>query len=135
MRGQAAFEYVVIVSIALIILLLLWVQVNTVVGDNKMGLQRSYSLHSVSRLKAASDTVYVQGEPAKFTVMVTFPLGVESVSISNHEISIRTSSAAGTADAIATTLGPVSGSLSTGPGAHRVTVRMNGTKVLITEGE
>ncbi|MDO8339219.1 MAG: hypothetical protein Q7T16_01030 [Candidatus Burarchaeum sp.] len=134
MRGQSAFEYVVIVSIALLILFPIWVHVNNAVNDNRMELQRAYALNAVSRLKSAADAVYVQGEPAKFTVIVSFPPGVDSVTISNHEISIRMGNAAGTADAIATTLGPVSGTIFTGPGAHRITVMMNGTKVLLKEG-
>ena len=135
MRGQSAIEYVIVVSIALLILIPLWVHVNNSVSVMRTELQSSYSLHAVSRLKAASDSVYVQGEPAKFTVIVTFPDGIESVTISNYEIFIRTNTPAGVSDAIATTLGPVTGSLSTTAGSHRVTVMMNDTQVLITEGE
>jgi len=134
-RGQSAVEYALIVGIALLILIPLWININNSVGVTRIELQSSYALHAVSRLKAAADSVYVQGEPAKFTVIVTFPEGTESVGISDYEISIRMRNAAGTSDAIATTLGPLTGSLSATPGAHRVTVRMNGTNVLITEGE
>ena len=134
MKGQSALEYVLVVGIALLILLPLWVQINALVGVTSIELQSSYAQHAVSRLKAAADSVYVQGEPAKFTVIVTFPTGVESISISEYEISMRMSNSAGTIDAIATTLGPVTGNLSASPGSHRVTVTMNGTNVLITEG-
>ena len=135
MKGQSALEYLIVVGIALLILIPLWLHVSNTIAVTNIELQSSYALHAVSRLKAAADSVYVQGEPAKFTVIVTFPNGVESVSISEHEIFMRMANAAGTTDAIATTLGPVTGNLSSMPGSHRVSVRMNGTTVLITEGE
>ena len=135
MRGQTAVEYAVMVAIALIILIPIWMSVYNSVSVTREGLQSSYALHAVSRLKAAADAVYVQGEPAKFTVIVILPEGVESVGISDYEIFVRLSNKAGTTDAIATTLGPVTGNLSASPGTHRVTVRMNDTQILITEGE
>lgn len=135
MRGQSALEYAIMVGIALMILIPLWVSIHNSVTVTRSGLQSSYALNAVSRLKSAADAVYVQGEPAKFTVIITMPDGVESVGISSNEIFVRLSGEAGTSDAIATTLGPVTGNLSSSPGTHRVTVRMNDTNILITEGE
>ncbi|VVC04947.1 Uncharacterised protein [Candidatus Burarchaeum australiense] len=122
MKGQTAFEYAIIVCVAIVILLPLWININNTMGITKIELQSSYSAHAVSKLQTAADAVYLQGVPAKFTVIINLPEGVDSVSISNHEISMRMSSAAGQADMIAMTLAEVEGSISPRAGAHRVTV-------------
>ena len=133
MKGQTAFEYAIVVSLAIIILLPLWINIYNTLGATKIELQSSYSAHAVSKLKTAADAVYLQGRPAKFTLIINLPEGVDSVSISNHEISIRMSSAAGTSDMIAMTLGEVEGSISPNPGAHRVSVEALNGKVNITD--
>ncbi|RLG19246.1 hypothetical protein DRN67_03225 [Candidatus Micrarchaeota archaeon] len=132
-KGQSAFEYVVIIGIALLILIPLWLHISSSVGVTRVELQSSYTKHAVSKLRGAADAVYVQGSPAKFTLLLTFPEGVENVTISNNEISIRLSTSYGISDVIATTLGPVQGSISTSSGAHRVEVSAVGNAVNITE--
>jgi len=134
LKGQTAFEYAVIVAIAILILIPLWASINSSLGATKTELQSSYAKHAVSKLKGAADAVYVQGSPAKFTMLINLPEGVENVSISNNEISLRLSTPAGTSDVVATTLGPVNGSISTASGSHRVVVSAAGDAVSITEG-
>jgi hypothetical protein len=133
-KGQSAFEYAIIVGLALLILLPLWININNSLGATQTGLQSSYAHHAVSKLKGAADSVFVQGSPAKFTMLVTMPNGVDNVTIGNNEISIRLSTPSGITDVVATTLGPVQGSIGTSPGAHRVVVAASGSIINITEG-
>lgn len=133
-KGQSAFEYAIIVGIALLLLLPLWVSINNSLGATKTELQSSYARHAVSKLKGAADSVYVQGQPAKFTMLVTLPEGVENVTVSGNEISMRLATPSGISDIVATTIGPVQGSITTSPGAHRVVVTSQGGIVNVTEG-
>jgi hypothetical protein len=133
-RGQSATEYAIIVGIALMILIPLWLSINTSLNTTKTALQSSYAQHAVSKLKGAADAVYVQGSPAKFTLLISLPEGVQNVTIANNEISVRLSTASGISDVIGTTIGPVYGSISPEMGTHRVVVSASGGGVNITEG-
>jgi len=133
-KGQSALEYALIVGIALLIMIPLWVSINSSLGVTKTELQSSYAKHAVSKLKGAADAVYVQGSPAKFTLLVNFPEGISNITISNNEISIRLETPAGISDVVAITLGPVVGSISPTSGTHRVIVRAVDNIVNVSEG-
>jgi len=133
-RGQSASEYAIIVGVALLLLIPLWISINSSLNSTNSGLQSAYAKHAVSKLTGAADAVYVQGSPAKFTLLITLPDGVQNVTISNNEISVRLATQSGTSDAVGTTIGPVFGSISTSMGTHRVVVSASGGAVNITEG-
>jgi len=133
LKAQSAVEYVVIVGIALIILIPLWLNVNTQMGIVRTELQSTYAQQAVAKIRGAADAVYVQGQPAQFTILVNFPDNVRNVTVSGNEISMRLTTSAGDTDAVAITLGPVTGNLSTSVGTHRVLVKAQGGMVNITD--
>ncbi len=133
-RGQAASEYAIIAGVALLLLIPLWISINSSLNATNSGLQSAYAKHAISKLAGAADAVYVQGSPAKFTLLISLPAGVQNVTIANNEVSLRLATQSGASDVIGTTIGPVYGSISPAMGTHRVVVSASGGAVNITEG-
>ena len=57
MRAQSAVEYALVVSLALLILIPLWLNISNTLAVTRIGLQSSYTKHAVSKLAAAADAV------------------------------------------------------------------------------
>lgn len=88
MRAQAAFEYMLIVIIALALMVPVWAYVLTVKTETTDELALSYAKSSVDRLASTADLIYSQGPPAKVKVHIYIPDGVEGYNFTNNTVAL-----------------------------------------------
>jgi hypothetical protein len=111
MKAQSASEFLIIVSVALTILIPLILLVNQSLMGYSDDTKISLAKEAVKKLGDNADWVFSQGPPAKVTVEVYIPDGVESVSINNNEILYRIRTSAGITDVYYHTVPELRGTL------------------------
>lgn len=132
MRGQAALEYLVMLGLLLVVLMPVWVYVNSASTQEKLESRVSSAKYAAQRIAEAADAVYVQGPPAKLSIYVNIPDGTKDVFFSEREITFRIASAGGYSDAFAQTLGPMQGNVTTAAGQQKIVVQATDYYVNIT---
>lgn len=132
-RGQAALEYMVMLGFAIMIILPLWLYVNSSIGDTAGELDLTYARVAVDKVKDAADSVYVQGPPASIYLDLDMPGNIQSATVSGREIQIKLSTKGGVADVYAVSLATLQGSLPTRAGRVRVLVKAETGFVNVTE--
>ena len=116
-KSQTGVEYLIIVSILLIILTVIFVYVKTQYTDSTRIEQASDAVRS---LVSAADRIYSIGPGAKTFVYVTLPDGIISTNISKKEIVIKMRTSAGELDILDSTLGEINGSIPKDSGIHKI---------------
>lgn len=132
MRAQSAIEFLIIVSMLLLILGPLWVEVSTILRQQQDDLRVAYAKTAVSEIQRAADIVSIQGPPASIMVRVYIPTVVTGSTVAGKEIELTLKMANSTTDVVAQTRGPVAGSLPTIEGFYRITVKAENGYVNIT---
>ncbi|MFH0835533.1 MAG: hypothetical protein V1834_00020 [Candidatus Micrarchaeota archaeon] len=126
MKGQAAVEYLAILTVSLAILLPLWLFVTSVNSSTQDDLRVGFAKQLVSRIADASDLVLVQGPPAQFIVKIDVPSGVSAITLQNNEVNVRLERPYGVTDVFASTSGSIQGDIDAiklVPGPHYLTVK------------
>jgi uncharacterized protein (UPF0333 family) len=88
-RGQAAFEYLVIISLILVFLTPIWAYVTSMQQQTNVELMLTYAKNAANQIADASNLVYSQGPPAKVRINIYIPYSVENVTIVNNSIDFR----------------------------------------------
>ncbi len=123
MRAQAAFEYMLVVIIALAFMIPLWVYLITVNTEANDELSLSYARNAVDAIASAADLVYTQGAPAMVRIRVNMPAGVESASLTNNTIILNVRRGAGPTTVFATSRARLNGTLPTSGGSYWLDIR------------
>jgi uncharacterized protein (UPF0333 family) len=87
-KAQVAFEYMLVVIVALAFMLPVWVYITSVKTETSNELMLSYAKNAVDKIASTADLVYSQGSPARVQVSVYIPDGVESYEIINYTINM-----------------------------------------------
>lgn len=85
-RGQAAFEYLVIVSMILIFMIPIWSYAVSTQQNTNTELILTYTQNAVNQIVDASNLVYSQGPPAKVRIGVYIPERISNITIINNTI-------------------------------------------------
>ena len=134
MRGQAAFEYLVLFSIALLILgILVWYS-QQATERNREEIIVINAITAVNKIVEASDIVYTQGKPSRITLSVYIPERVESIEFNNNLIIMKIGIGAGTSDIIAESKAALQGNISTDSGTKKIRVIAEDNYVNVTQG-
>ena len=89
MLGQAAVEYLMVLSIVLTILTFLTYYAQDMTETNREEIVSSNAIIAVNKIVEASDIVYVQGDSSQITLSVYIPENVNSIDFSNNMIVIK----------------------------------------------
>jgi hypothetical protein len=122
MKSQVAVEYLIIVSVAFMILLPLSVYLNQSLIGYKDNSKLSKAWDSVKKLGESADWVYSQGSPAKISVEIYIPDGIEQISLQNRTILFRVRTSAGISDAYYNTVPQLNGNLPANSGYYFVSI-------------
>ena len=87
--GQAAFEYLVIVSMILFFMIPIWGYVTSTQANTNTELILTYAQTAANQIVDASNLVYSQGPPAKVRINVYIPHKVTNISIVNNTIKLE----------------------------------------------
>ncbi len=120
------------IGLLLVVIMPIWVYVNSATTSEKLELKVSGANYAAQRIAESADAVYVQGPPAKLSIYVNIPEGVQSVFFSSREITFRVATVEGYSDAFAQTLGPIQGNVTTSAGQQKIVIQATDTFVNIT---
>ena len=122
MKGQVATEYLVIVSVALLILTPLSLYVNQSLMGYTDNTRTSKAWTAVNKLGQNADWVYSQGPPAKLTFQIYIPNGIEEASLDDKTFLLKVKTSAGFSDAYYTTVSNIDGHLPSESGYYYVSL-------------
>jgi hypothetical protein len=118
MRAQAAFEYMLVVIIALAFMVPLWTYIFTVNNEANDELSLSYARNAVESIVSTADLVYSQGEPAKLRIDVLIPDNLQSYNITNRTVTLNILYANVVTDVFASSKARLNGTIPTTGGHH-----------------
>lgn len=122
MKGQAGVEYLIIISVALLILFPLIYNANKLLiayeDENKI----SSAKNAVKKLGENADWVFSQGSPAKITIEVYIPKGIDEISIDNSTISFKVKTSSGVSDVFYETIAPLNGVIQSKSGYYFISL-------------
>lgn len=133
MLGQAAFEYLVLFSIALTILSVLTYYAQEMTSNNMEEIAVSNAMIMVNKVAEAADIVYSQGSPSQITFSAYMPDNVKSIEFQNNTIKIEIDSGSGINDIFASSKAVMRGSITIDSGTKRVRVEAEGSYVNVTQ--
>ena len=131
MKAQAAAEYLVIIAIALTILVPLILYSSQNLISYKEDVKVSSARDVVNKLAESANWVYSQGPPAKLTVNVCIPEGVQEISLGNM-ILFKMKTSAGITDVYHETVPILNGSIPSKSGCYFVSLTAHIDYVNIT---
>ncbi len=132
-KGQVAMEYMIIFSMTFFMSLLLLILFTSQTNNMRTDLANAQMDKAASEIVDAAKQVYFMGEPAQKTLRVTFPDGVQNVSIEPNFLvfSIRTSEV--TYEIVKETEINMTGSIQSFEGIHNIVVKAQGGIVVISD--
>jgi uncharacterized protein (UPF0333 family) len=134
MRGQAAFEYLMIFSIVIVLLLALVLFAGDMTTRNQEDLKVSNAIAVVNEIAESANIVKTQGRPSQITLdSVYIPEGVQSINITGNMILMKLRISTGTSDIFAISKATMNGSISNSMGIKRIRIRAEDNYVNITE--
>ena len=122
MKAQAAIEYMMIISIVMVIMIPLLFLVNSYMSQGKDELKVRALEDSVDALAEAADMVYFQGYPAKMTMKFYVPENVIMTNVSNNLIRVRILTSSGAIDITGFTQANLTGTLPTRSGIYKIRI-------------
>jgi len=121
-KAQTSVEYLLIISVALLILIPVIYYANKMLiayeDDNKI----SSAKNTVRKLGESVDWVFSQGSPAKLTVEIYIPKGVEGLTLNNKTINFQIKRTSGISDVYYETIADLTGTLPTNRGYYYVAI-------------
>ena len=134
MRGQAAFEYLMLFSITLGILSVLVVFSQDMTARNREDIAVANAMNAANKIVEAANIVYTQGKPSRVTLSVYIPEGVDSIQFINNTMLMKINIGSTPNDIFATSKAPLQGNISSTSGMKQIKVIAEDTYVNVTEG-
>lgn len=134
MKGQAAFEYLSIFSIVLLLSLALSLYSGQITVRNREDMRVSNAINAVERISEAANIVSTQGKPSQITLSVYIPEEIQSITIGNKTVLMKVRVASGVSDIIASSKCDLQGYISNRSGTRSIKIVAEGSYVNITEG-
>ncbi len=132
MKGQGAFEFMIIVVFVLAFLTPIWIYLSQIQAQTADQFALAYAKNAVTQIAKKADLVYSQRMDAQVRIEIYVPAGVQEVNISGNEINMRVLSSSGTADVFATSIAQMQGSLPREEGLYIVLIKAEGDYANIT---
>jgi len=131
MKGQVAFEYMMVVSLVLLFIIPVWSYMNTVHQDTVNELNHNYAKNTAKKLADTADLVYSQGPPASVNVLIYMPAYVEEVFFINETVYLQMNTAGTSKNITASGQAFMNGSLIKVEGNYMVHIEAVGNYVQI----
>jgi uncharacterized protein (UPF0333 family) len=132
MRGQVAFEYMIIVAVVFAFLIPIWAYINLVQTRTNAELTLSYAKNVVEKITMAADLVYSQGPPARVKLKLYIPNNVQESTISNKTVIMGVMTDSGISDVYSTSMAALNGTIPTIEGNYWAILEAKENYVQIT---
>lgn len=132
-KGQAAMEYMIIFAVVIVMILPL-ILIFTVQTENMQTDITNAQLKKASdELTNSVSDMYYMGYPAQKTIRLSFPKGVQSISIHDKLIELNVTTSEVNSELVWEMPTNVSGSLGTFEGDHIIVIQARNNDVYIHE--
>jgi len=131
-NAQVSMEYVIIFGFILFItipLILIFYEHTESTNDQIITSQVD---KIVKKIVDNAESVYYLGEPSRTKIKVYMPNNVEQIILENYEVLFRVKTKSGISDIAHTSAVNISGSVSTHPGIHYITIESRGNYVWVS---
>ena len=122
MKSQVAVEFLIIVSVAFMIILPFTFYANQLLISYKDDTKISLAKNTVNKLGGSVDWVFSQGPAAKQTLEIYIPDDIYNISLENKTILFQIRTSAGVTDVFYETVPLLNGSLPTTSGYYFVSL-------------
>lgn len=122
MKGQVAFEFLVVVGIVFAFLIPIWLYTNTLQAQSSDDLGTRLAHNALKKITGTADLVGSQGQPARAVLDVAIPKRVASVNITGKTIIMKMETLAGISDVAYTASTNLNGTLPTSEGLYKIYV-------------
>jgi len=136
MRGnlaQASMEYLIVVGFLLIIitpLIIIFYQHTATTNDQ---ITTSQADKIVKKIVDNAESVYYLGEPSKTRIKIYMPNNIEQIILQDYEVVFKVKTNSGISDIEHTSNVNISGSVSTTPGIHYISIESRGDYVWVSD--
>ncbi len=120
-RGQAAFEYLILIGALLALLIPLF---NYVTYYSSQNIKVEKLEDAVQTLGKTADSLYALGPGNKEYVWIELPGSIRNTNVADNEILIVVYIYGGESDFYYTTAGPVTGSIPDTPGRYKMQIEV-----------
>jgi uncharacterized protein (UPF0333 family) len=134
MRGQTAFEYILIFSIVMLMALILTTYAGEMTQRNQEDIRVSDAITAVNKVVEAANIVSTQGVPSQITLSVLIPDEIRLINITGNTILMKVGISSGVTDIFAASKSQLQGYVSNSSGYRSIKITAEGTYVNITEG-
>ena len=121
-KGQAAIEYMMIISISMVILVPLMFIVNSYISGSRDEMKIRSMEDSIDSLGESAEMIYFQGYPAKMTMKFYVPERAKNATLDGNLIWIKLGTDSGYTDIVTTTQANMTGVLPTEPGSYMLEI-------------
>jgi uncharacterized protein (UPF0333 family) len=132
-KAQISMEYLIIFSIAFAMTLPLIVIYARQTGNIQADVTHSQIYKVASKIGDYAEQVYYMGEPSQRTLEISFPAGINSITLNGSLIIFNVTTTDLTYDVVAETTANVTGNIKTFEGNHIIVFRAESNVVNITD--
>lgn len=129
MRGQAAFDYMLIAAFSLAMIIPVFYYAVTYSYDSITTAQAQDAVNTISK---AADNTYSLGVGSLSKVRVDLPQGIINDTVGPYVISFTVRTTSGVSDIVSVTKSTVSGSLPTAAGSYNIVLNNTGPFVNVS---
>jgi hypothetical protein len=133
LKAQVSMEYLIIFGIAFAMTLPLIIIYARQTGNIQADITNAQIYKAASKVSDYAEQVYYMGEPSQRTLKITFPDGINSVTLSGHLIIFNVTTTDLTYEVIKDTAANVTGNIKTFEGEHTLIFRAESNVVNITD--
>lgn len=131
--GQAAMEYLVVVSMALFLLTPVLLMGQNAIDGLRKDSNTLIARQTLNKFTEASELVYAQGPPAAVTIKAQLPANINETLFVENMIVMRLKLYDRTGDIISSLDFNVTGNIPNKPGTYQITIRAIDNGVNITQ--
>lgn len=132
MKGQTAFEFMIIAIFVLAFMMPLWFYVAQVQSQTSDQITLSYAKNAAVQIAKRADLVYSQRMDASIKIEIYIPAGVEYINIEGNEVVMHVNSISGDTDVYSTSIAQMQGELPAAEGLYWVMIKAQGDYVNIS---
>lgn len=88
-KGQAALEYMVVISFALLLAAPIIIRAQSSTSDLRDSKKLATAKNSLNKIQDASELVYSQGPPAQVSFSIEIPSDVRNTTVSDNQIAMK----------------------------------------------
>lgn len=132
-RGQVSIEYLAVFSFAIMLILPLMLIYTVQTRNMQSDVANAQTYRVLTKISDSAEEIYLQGVPAKKTIRLSFPKGIDSITLNSTYIEAKFYDGKGYISITKSTNALLKGSLRSFSGEHTITFTAEEDGVLVED--